>query len=445
MAAESYEVSDDMTVYRFVLREELLFHNGEPATAQYVVMNWQKVLDPATGFQCLPFFDGSSGAKVVSVEAEDDRTVVIRLDRPSAVFLEKLAYIQCPVAVLHPDSWDADGNWVKPIGTGPYRFSEWREGRYVLLEKFKQYVPRTEPASGLAGRKVAHADTLRYVVITDLMAIKAAVVSGQIDVASYLAPVTALELRHNRRVEANDEQGLSRRTLLIQTADPLMSNVSLRRAMAHALDLETFAEVASLGHAQHNPSTLPVGLKQHTDLHARRYAYDPDKSRSLLAEAGYDGEEIVLTTTREEQAYFDMAMIAEAMWQEVGLNVRVEVLELGSLLSKYFQGGYQVMAFEYSPRLTATMNLQTLLGDKAVTPNRWDDALANDLLSRVSATPDPSDQQAIFDRIHERMMDQVPVINIYNAPIVDVTSKRIRGYEPWPGAKPRLWNVEVIE
>jgi peptide/nickel transport system substrate-binding protein len=89
--------------------------------------------------------------------------------------------------------------------------------------------------------------------------------------------------------------------------------------------------------------------------------------------------------------------------------------------------------------------LQTLLGDKSVTPNRWDDPLANELLSRVSAISNPEEQQAIFDQIHERMMMEVPVINIYNAPIVDVTSLRISGYAPWPGAKPRLWNVEVHE
>jgi peptide/nickel transport system substrate-binding protein len=408
-------------------------------------MNWAKVLDPQTGFQCLPFYDGSSGAKVVAVEAEDDRTVVIRLDQPSSVFLEQLAYIQCPVGVLHPDSWDSAGEWAKPIGTGPYRFAEWRKGRYVLLEKFPQYVPREEPASGLAGRKVAHAQYLRFVVITDLMATKAAVVSGQIDIASYLAPVTALELRHNRRVVTMSSEGLSRRTLLIQTADPLLSNVLLRRAMAHALDLETLADVATLGHADHNPSTIPASLTQHTKFHSQPYEYDPRRSIRLIEEAGYDNQPIVLTTTREEQAYFDMAMIAEAMWKRVGLNVLVEVVELGTLLSRYFDGDYQVVAFEYSARLTAAMNMETMLGDKSVAPNRWDDPLANELLSRAGSTSDPAARQALFDRIHERMMTEVPVINLYNAPIVDVTSKRIRGYEPWPGAKPRLWNVEVIE
>jgi peptide/nickel transport system substrate-binding protein len=165
----------------------------------------------------------------------------------------------------------------------------------------------------------------------------------------------------------------------------------------------------------------------------------------LIEEAGYDNQPIVLTTTREEQAYFDMAMIAEAMWKRVGLNVLVEVVELGTLLSRYFDGDYQVVAFEYSARLTAAMNMETMLGDKSVAPNRWDDPLANELLSRAGSTSDPAARQALFDRIHERMMTEVPVINLYNAPIVDVTSKRIRGYEPWPGAKPRLWNVEVIE
>lgn len=445
LAAKVVEVSDDLTRFRFTLREGLRFHNGELATADDVVYSWGRVLDPDTGFQCLPFFDGSSGARVESVKAEDEKTVLITLDKPSAVFLEQLAYVQCPVAVLHRDSWDKDGNWLSPIGTGPYRFVEWKKGRYVLLRRFDDYVPSSEPTSGLVGNKQAHVEYLRFLVIPDVMATSAALVSGQIDVVPLLAPINALELRHNQRVVAMDHEGLSRRTLLIQTDDPVLSDSRIRRAMAHALDLEQFADVASLGLSPHNPSTIPRSDAMHTDAHATSWAYDPVLAKTLLDEAGYAGEEIVVMTSRSEQAIFDLAMIAEAMWSKAGINVRIEVLDFGTLLTRYFAGNFQVAAFEFSPRLTAIMNMHTLIGDKEVSPARWDDPRAQTLLQQASATVDREIRQSLLDQIHYLMLDETPTINIYNAPIIDVVSSKLQGYQPWAGANPRLWNVQKSE
>lgn len=443
MAAENFTVSEDLKTYSFTLRKGVKYHNGEPTKASHLKAVWEKMLDPDTGFQCLPFYNGKMGSKIVSIEVQDPYDITFHLSKPSAVFLEKLAYIQCPVSLMHPDSWDKNGNFISPIATGPYKFKEWKKGRYVLLEKFADYVPRDEAPSGLAGRKEPIADYGRFLVIGDQMAAKAALVSGQVDVVGSLTPITALELRRNKRVTVLDNSGLIRRTILIQTDDPLLQDIRIRQAMAHALDTKTFIEVASLGRALHNPSTVPTDSVNHTDLHAKPHAYNPDLSRKLLAEAGYKGQEIVIQTTKAEQAYFDIAMIAEAMFREVGLNIRIQVLELASLLGNYFEGEYQVMAFEYSPRFTAFMGYQAMIGDKKVNPNRWGDIEARKWMIEAAAESDPDKRQAIYDKIHTKMMSEVPVINLYNATIVEGVNKRIKGYELWPGAKPRLWNVTV--
>lgn len=443
MAAERYSISDDLKTYSFVLRQDLVFHNGVPVTAAHFKATWEKMLDPQTGFQCLPFYNGKMGARIENISVDGPYTLTFHLDKPSSVFLEQLAYVQCPVGALHPASWDKDGNWIKPIATGPFKLKEWKKGRYVLLEKHEAYVPRSDTPSGLAGRKEALVDRLRFLIISDQMAAKAALVSGQVDLVMSLAPISALELRHNKRVKVLDSDGLIRRPLLIQTDDPLLSDVRIRRAIAHALDLKTFASIASLDHAGHNPSTLPASSPNHTAVHKKPYTYDPELARSLLKEAGYQGEEITLKTTKVEQAIFDSAMIAEAMLRQAGFNIRVEVLEMASLLGSYFDGDYQIMAFEYSPRFTAFMNYQSMIGDKAANPNRWGDMTARNLLIDASSTDDPAEQQAIYDAIHTRMMDEVPVINLYNAPIVEAISNRIEGYMPWPGSKPRLWNVGI--
>lgn len=442
MAASHYEISDDNKTFQFVLREGLTFHNGEEVFAHHVKMNWEKILDPKTGFQCLPFYNGNLGAKIEKIEVNGPKTITFHLDKPSSVFLEQLAYLQCPVAILHPDSWNQEGKWIKPIGTGPFKFTEWQKGRHILLQKYDGYIPRTEAPSGLSGSKVSYVDAVKFIVIPDKMAAKAAIVSGQIDIVT-LSAITALELRSNKRVRVLDEPGLARQTMLIQTDDELLSNVLIRRAIAQAIDLEMFAKIASLDLADPNPSTIPTGSYNHTPLHSQPHEFNPKKAKELLKKAGYNGEEITIKTTKVEQPFFDTAMIASSMLTKVGINIKVEVLEFSALLGDYFEGDYQLMAFEYTPRLSSFMSYHSLIGNKKITPNRWGDQRAIELLTQAAMTFSEKKRQDIYDQIHILMMEEVPVINLYNTPLVEVTSKRIEGYEPWKGAKPRLWNVKI--
>lgn len=441
MAADRYEISDDLRTYRFTLRDGLLFHNLEPVRAEHLALNWRKILDPANGFQCLPFYDGTIGAKVVAVEAEDERTLKIVLDRPNAVFLDMLANVQCPVAVLHPDSWDETGRWRHPIGTGPFSLARWEKGRFVLLEKFEQYRPRAEPASGLAGGKHACVDRIRWLSITDLIAANAAVVSGQVDLNYAVAPVSALELERNDGVEVLKHPGAGRQVILIRRSGPLVGDLRIRRAIAHALDLELLADTATLGMADANPSVVPEGSRAYSDAHGQWLPHDRGKAADLLEEAGYDGRPLVIRTTRSAQLLFDAAMISQAMLREAGLNVRVEVMEWSALVAAYFEGDYALMTFEYSPRLTPFLGYLAVVGTGNRSTYLWNDQIASNLLMSASQEPVLERRYRLYEKIHRRMIDQVPAINLFDIPIIDVVSEHMSGYSTWIGGTPRLWNV----
>lgn len=445
MAAASYEVSEDLTEYRFTLRSDMVFHNGERVQAPHIKANWERILDPDTGFQCLPFYDGTIGPKITSVSAPDDHTLVIKWDKPNAVFPEMIAYIPCPVAVLHPDSWDDRGEWIKPIGTGPFKFSEWRAGRYIRLERFDGYVPSDTPRSGLVGRKEAMIDEVRFEIIPETMAQNSALVSGQIDVVYSAIPVTALEMSRNRRTVVSTTPGLSRRLLLMQTDDPLLSDLRIRQAIGHALDLELFAEIASFGYASGNPSVLPDMSPLYSDAHTQWLEHDVDKARALLREAGYDGEPLHIQTSKTFPELFDLAMVADAMLREVGFNVKVDVMEWGAMISNYSDGSFQMLAFEYSPRISAFMSYNSAVGRKEQFPYIWQNEEAFTLLKSIVSEQDQEQARNRYEKIHQLMMADIPSINIYFVPVTDITRKNIEGYEPWPGMKPRLWNVRVAD
>jgi peptide/nickel transport system substrate-binding protein len=140
LLARSIVTSPDGLTYIFKLRTNVKFHNGEPMTSADVLWSWKRYTDPKTDWRCLSEFDGRSGLKVTSVTAPDAQTVVMQLDRPSAVFLDNLARTDCGMtAILNKKSVKEDGSWDKPIGTGPFKFEEWKRGEYVTLSAFADY------------------------------------------------------------------------------------------------------------------------------------------------------------------------------------------------------------------------------------------------------------------------------------------------------------------
>jgi peptide/nickel transport system substrate-binding protein len=154
MLASKVDTSADGLTYTFTLRDGVKFQNGATLVADDVVWNWQRYLKPATNWRCLSEFDGKGMTRVMSVEAPNPKTVVFKLERPSALFLTTMARPDCgSAAIVHRSSLNADGTWKEPVGTGPYKLKEWKRGQYVELTRFDGYSSRAEPRDGLTAAR----------------------------------------------------------------------------------------------------------------------------------------------------------------------------------------------------------------------------------------------------------------------------------------------------
>ena len=180
LLAETIDVSEDGRVYTFVLREGVRFHNAELLTAREVKWTWDRILDPETGWLCRNWYDGSRGLAIEAVEVVDARTVRFRLNRASSLLLDRMANLQCNSGILHPASVNEDGSWREPVGTGPYRLAEWRRGEFVRLEKFEAYRSPPGIPDGLAGDRRPRMDALKWMIVPEPAAARAALLSGQV-------------------------------------------------------------------------------------------------------------------------------------------------------------------------------------------------------------------------------------------------------------------------
>ncbi|EIM26335.1 ABC transporter substrate-binding protein [Microvirga lotononidis] len=446
LLAESFTVSEDGRAYVFKLRNGVKFHNGADLTSQDVAWNWKRYTDPKTEWRCLAEFDGRGRSQVEAIETPDPQTVVFRLTKPDALFLATLARTDCGMTgIIHKDSVKADGSWDKPIGTGPFKLTEWRRGEFVKLTKFDGYANRGEgKPDGYAGSKRPLVDEVRFIVIPDSAAAKAALLRGDVDVVPDVANADVKEIKGNANLGLSIAQNMGLSTLLMQTRDPLLSNVKMRQAIAAALDTPQIAQAVTEGLAQHNNSVVPLSSSFHTAAHDKGYTYDPEKAKKLLQEAGYKGEPLVILTNKRYPQTFASSVIAQAMLQAVGINANLEVLEWGTQLDRYSKGNYQMMAFPYSARLDPSLSYESVMGPKDKQPRKvWDSPEAQALLEKSMVTTAPEERQKIFDELQSRFLTEVPFVMLYNGVEASAFRKNVQGYTASVLSKPRAWEVRI--
>lgn len=445
MLAESVEVSPDGRRYTFTLRQGVTFHNGAPLTAGDVVFAWRRYLDPALHWRCLPEFTGKV-ATITSISAPDTHTVVFTLAEPAALFLATMARIDCGQAgVWHRDSLNRDGSWSRPIGTGPYELSEWAPGRYIDLTRFARYAALPGAPDGMAGGKGRGPEHIHLLLIPDGAAARAALLAGDIDLLpDFDTESDADELASHEGIRVTRAGTLGASGILLQTADPLLGDVRIRRAIAMSIDNAALAKAVGGEAVRYNPSPIPVVSRAHTAVQDQGYAYDPAAARALLEEAGYKGQEIVILTNQRYRAMYDTAVVAQAMLQANGINARFEVMDWASQLDRYADGSYMAQAFSFSARYDAALSFDMFMGAKAEQPRKlWDNPAAQAMLLDSMASLDPGLRQADFDRLQQMMIADVPVIWQYNGEVRAAYGPRVAGFQVWASSAPRYWTVRM--
>ena len=174
-----WTISPDGLTYTFKLRDGLLWHDGKPVTAADCVASLKRWARFDVGGQLMMKY-------TAGIVASDDKTITLTLSSPFGYVLELLAKPSSVAAFMMPERVAniADGQTISDYtGSGPYVFvaSEFDPGNRVVYEKFKQYVPRAEPASGTAGGKVVKVDRVEWLNMPDRMTALNALSSGDID------------------------------------------------------------------------------------------------------------------------------------------------------------------------------------------------------------------------------------------------------------------------
>jgi peptide/nickel transport system substrate-binding protein len=445
MLAKSVDVSPDGTTYTFTLRDGLTFSNGSELTSDDVLFAWRRYTNPSTGWRCLPEVDGRGAVKVARVEAPDKKTIVFTLEKPSALFLVTLARPDCgQTGIYHKSSLGSDGKWKEPVATGPLKLAEWKRGQYLNLIRNERYSSLPGARDGLVGNKTMLVPKVQFTVVPDDSTTKAAIFAGNLDVNSDVESTDLVDYKSSKGIIIESSPIMGIQDFLIQTKDPLLSDVRIRKAFLLALDMEELVTQVTAGQAKPNNSPIPPSSAFYKAPQAIVSKRDLAEAKRLLEQAGYRGQPIKMTTNKQYQAMFDQAIIAQAMAKEAGINIELEVLEWGAQQERYLSGNYQIMSHSFSPRLDPSLSFEMFTGDKVSQPRKaWDNPQAIELLEQSMQIQDPTKRQALFDKLEQLYRADIPMITLYSSVRTSAANSRVVGYKSWPLGSPRAWGVSL--
>jgi ABC-type transport system substrate-binding protein len=315
--AERWDVSPDGLTYTFHLRRGVKFHNGTPFVARHVLRSWQRVLDPAVrggrGWPLYPVrgardFAEGRGQTISGLSAPNDSTVVVTLSEPFAIFPTLLAM---PVVSIVPDSLPANFG-ERPIGTGPWKLAEWRHDDYLLFAKNAEYWGGAPKADSLRARVIAEPSTA-----------VAEFESGNVDVL--MIPQGEAE----QWQESPDRKRLLQSVPALQliyigvntTRGPL-TDPRVRQALNHAVDVSSIISQLVSGRGRRAVGVIPPTLPG-ADTARQAYAFDANRAKQLLTEAGHPNGIDVELWTPTTPIYVRTAEAVQGYLQQAGIRAKI--------------------------------------------------------------------------------------------------------------------------
>jgi peptide/nickel transport system substrate-binding protein len=447
---DTHSVSADKLTYSFTLREGMLWHDGQPVTAADAVASIKRwAAKDSTGQKLMTF--------VKDLEVVDARTFKMNLKEPTGLVLTALGKPSSNVPFIMPKRVaDTDPNTQISdfTGSGPFVFKadEWKPGDQAVYVKFDRYKPRAEPASGLAGGKVAKVDRVVWRAISDHQQAVNALLAGEIDYME--APTHDLLplVKRDRNVQLVNWNPLGNQyTFRPNHLHKPFDNPKVRQALWYAFNQEDFLQ-AVIGDAEYYKICKAMFICG-TPLESTKGVEDKlesntAKARQLLQEAGYDGTPIVLMHSTDLAVLTNLAPVAKSLMEKVGFRVNMQSMDWQTLVARRAKkdapeaGGWHafltswVAADILNPVMAGFLNSGC---DRAMFGWPCDEEMEK-LRDQFARETDPAKQKAIAETVQTRATQTVTHINLGQWYQPGAARRNVSGILTAPA--PVFWNVE---
>ncbi len=433
--AEGVAISPDGKTYTFALRKGVKFHNGKEMTSADVVASLERYRKLGASASLLNAVD--------TIQAKGPYEVVVKLKTVQSTLLDNLSSPRAPLAIYPAEEAAKGANQINYIGTGPFKFVEYKPDSHVKLERFKDYVPNPHytKRDGFAGKKEVFIDTVTFRFMPEAGARVAALQSGEVQLVETVDGPTKKRLETNPAYKIYPALPFSFQIMKFNHALPPTDDVNFRRAVTAALDMEeimaiSYPDIYQLDGGWVYPKSafwVDAGLKSYNkpDLKA---------AKDLLAKSKYKGEKLIFLVDNL-RPNIDTATVVQQRLAQIGVKVELQTTDWPTAVKigwspagwNLFAHGFGVEPFE-GPGTVMAAWVNGLSQQK-------DDPEIDRLLTALNAEMDFNKRKALFAEFQTRMYDQAVAVKIGNYGLFQVATAKLKNFEPY--RIPRMWGVSL--
>jgi peptide/nickel transport system substrate-binding protein len=429
--ATDWEVSEDGLTWTFDIREGVTWHDGEPFTAHDVAYTYNRILEERVGC-CIDYI-----RQAESVEAVDDHTLVIHARRPTAQFLSAYVYI-LPEHIwseLDEEEVKTFENYPNPVGTGAFQVVEWEQGQFFRMEANPDY---------WAG--APEVDEVIYRVFQNEDALAQALLAGEVDFADTLGPTIFDSLvgqpnigTNEANIPAFDEIGFNvgADETYGDEADghPALKDVTVRRAIAHAIDKETLIDRVLNDHGTVGSTIVPpvTDFYHYEPTEDELIQFDLDEANRLLDEAGYldtDGDGVREMPGGGQPLHFRYFVRSEknetvttsefvSEWlSEIGISTNVRALGDTRLTNLIYEGRYDMFHWGWFPDADPDFILSIMTCGQRPPDGVWSDSFYcneeyDEMYEEQQTTLDLDERAEIIKEMQRIVYEDAPYVVLW--------------------------------
>jgi peptide/nickel transport system substrate-binding protein len=402
LAAAEPSLVDPQT-WEIKLRKGIKFHNGESFTADAAVFSIKRIIDPKFNSEQISFFNTIKDAVKV-----DELTLRIKTDGPDPILLSRLYWMK-----MVPPGYAGDATFAEaPIGTGPYKFVDWKRGQNIVLERNDAYWGAKPLIQRVTYRFVEEPGTR----LAGLMA-------GEFDVITNLLPEFTQKVP-----QAINILGLEHPIVILNADGGPTKDVRVRKALNLAVDKNALAEGLFEGYAQVAQGQLLSPSFFGFNPSIKPYPYDPEKAKALLKEAGATGATVELIGTAGRWLKDrELVEAVASFWDAVGIKTKVRIFEFNEYLNRLFDRktrGDGIFVVSSNELLDADKSFSAYYKAGGIGSSNSDKELA-DLIDKARSETDVAQRKKLYHQAVKRAHDQAYFLWLLNIEDIYGVSKRL--------------------
>ncbi|WP_173918827.1 glutathione ABC transporter substrate-binding protein [Halobacillus sp. Marseille-Q1614] len=425
LLAESYDNPDENT-WEIKLKEDITFHDGTPFNAEAVKYTFEEFVNEERAAPRASLLE-----PIESIEAKDEYTVVIKTKEPYGALLAALSHTNA--SIVSPEADQNQDINQEPVGTGPFKFESWSQGKEVVLTRNEEY-----------WKEAAQLEKVTMKVVPEYSTAVSMLETGEVQF------IDAIPTQHLSRIESID--GIE---TLEKAGTPVYSvgfnfdkapynELEFRKAVSHAINREAYVgQLKGLGIK--NESIIgPEVFGYNESAEDAGYSYDPEKAKQIIEENGYGNEEITLLTANRE-AYTRMAEVVQSQLSEVGLNVSIESMEWGTFLDTTPKGDFDMTFTSWSNSTADGSELlyPNLHSDNIDSSNwvRYNNSEFDDLVDASRSQVDQEARQKNLNEANLIAVKDAAWIPMHHGVVTAAFDESVKGLQMDPTGQWSLYNV----